>query len=147
MNPIPDPSWWQEYGPIGVVAMLALGALAWVVVRVVLKGWEADKARQAADMAAKQAAIDAKEALVNVLYGQLLTMLQKGHADTLTLLAQQRAECNAERVLTEARHQEALAEARAELKEARDQVGDIGGRAVRALSSLGKKIRLEEDGT
>lgn len=82
-------TWWEHYGPIGVVAGLALAALAFVVKYYLNEKREREK-REEAQRAALQAMIDAQQASLVTLNRQMVEMVQTAHDETMSLLNQQR---------------------------------------------------------
>lgn len=137
-HPVPNVSWWEQYGPIGVLAGLLLAALVFIVVRVVLRGWEADKVKTAADFAAKENALAEREKTVRELQAQVVEILQENHKETLRLLDEQRKEY-------EGRYQELLDASLADARSSRDQIHAVTLKVSRAFESVGKKIRLAEE--
>ena len=139
---IPDSSWWAQYGPIGIVAFLALVALGWVVIRVVLKGWESDKTKVMGDLAAREQA-------VTELNARVFTILQTNHVETLRLLEEQRQGYDKrgeeQRKEYEERYQALLEDLIVDARTARDQLHGLGSRVTKAFESVGKRIRIEEE--
>lgn len=85
MNPtIPPPgteSWVERYGPIGLVALLALSALI-IGLRQILAERREDRSTQAKGQ-------EAHDRQIAELHGQMVKAVRDGHQETLKLLADQ----------------------------------------------------------
>lgn len=71
----PPPSWWEQYGPIGIVALIALSALV-MAVRQYLK-------ERSEEQALKARTIAEQAKLIQDLQGQLVALAQGAHREAL----------------------------------------------------------------
>lgn len=136
MPPTPPASWWEQYGPIGVVALIALSAL-YMAIRQYLK-------ERSEDQAAKKATIAEQAKLIQDLQAQLVTLAQSAHREalasakasheeTLQMMSELRGE-------HEERFQALLERHIAATETARDKTLELANAVTIALQSVSRKM-------
>jgi hypothetical protein len=130
--PGPDPTWWEQYGPIGVVAFLAISALVMAVRHYLVERRE-ERDRIDREKQALQIMVDEQRRSLAQINDRLIEIVQVNHKETLTLLEEQRAD-------HEERYQALLEKHIASSDMAREKTAELAGAVTKAFQSMAKKI-------
>lgn len=129
---IPATGWWEQYGPIGVLALLAVGAL-YMAVRHYLTERRAEAAKLEREKIALQTMIDEQRRSLADLNTKLVEVVQRNHTETLQLLDSQRSD-------HEERFQALLERHILTMEASREKTVELAGSVTQALQSIAKKM-------